>query len=211
MSYRNKQRTKRKCQSPSHNPGMVPSQEDQCLAIMEKMNIHIHKSQRPEMEIEPISENVKEWKIVEGEEEDNKSIRGVEKHWEEFSDSEEEQEALKLTVETEVELMKEYADFQTPRKVTIFMQTPSPPSSKKRRIPVKTTSAKKKSPASRRLNIPGAPSTARKTPPRTTRMRVKEWSQQPGQTVKDTEFASQTGEMSEQPKQTDKLWRRLPK
>jgi hypothetical protein len=138
---------------PSHTTGLATGQEDQCLAMLEKMNIWKEAKQRQEMVVEPIAENLKEMKILGGEEDNKKSTKGVEEHWEEFSDPEEEREALKLIAEAEVELLKEYAGYKTPRKAATSM-TPSQPPSKKRRMQVKKTSAEKKSPSSKRCEQP---------------------------------------------------------
>ena len=173
----------------------APGQEDQCLAMLEKMNIQKVDKQRKEIVLEPLADTLKEMKIVGGEEDDRKSTRGIEDHWEEFSDSEEEREALKLIAEAEVELLKEYAGYKTPRKAATSMQTPSPPPSKKRRMPVKKTSAKKQSPSSKRCEQP------RKT------SRVLEdatqGSEQHRQTCRDIEDAAQ--EEKDQPIQTGQV------
>ena len=56
------------------------------------------------------------------EKDDQQSTRGLDDHWEDFSDSEDELEALKLITEAEEELMKEYENNNNPIKV---MEPPS--------------------------------------------------------------------------------------
>ena len=167
---RNRFRNKKRPKIISPNPGLDTICEDQCLVRLERMSIHKSTKVKPEATGEPVSKGMDEMRIEDEEEDVPEDTREMEDFWEDFSNSEEEQEALHLIAEAEVELMKEYEtkqkpgerfppaapkdEFNTPEKVDKSMNTPSPPSSKKRRMPVKKISPKMnrmKTPASRRI------------------------------------------------------------